>query len=424
MLALLLMSPPTVGLDEILSNPKLDGAIVAATVCELDGTKVFEKNSNLHVVPASNQKLLSNAFALYVLGAGFRPTTSFWKMPSKTVVETSGDPLLSYDQIVDVRARLRLDLRLPVEVKEPYAPGIPSTWEFDDLPNKYAAPITALTVDRGSFELWKKGSRIVAVPHGHGVRINATQSGGALKITYDPIHRVIDVQGKWPEKDERIETLSIWEPDKGVAALLGSRFQRVDKTPTSIPDFTVIGKPMSDMLPLCLQPSDNNIAEQFLLMGARAQGELGEDPYTIALERLTKFLTRIVGVAPGEVKPYDGSGMSRHNYVTTRALARLLQWCNMQPTADVWRASLAASGKGTLANRLKEVTFQGKTGTLDMVSALSGYVKHKSGQDLIVSVVLNQYGCAPKDARDILDAFVRQVAAVDLPATEGDYGTN
>ncbi len=408
------------GLDLILSDPKLEGATVSAYVCKLNGDNVFEKNAGLHVVPGSNQKLLSSAFALHTLGPDYAPVTRIWKEKKRTFVATTGDPMLSYRQLTDARARLSLDRTLPVHVKQPYAPGIPDTWEFDDLPNKYAAPVTGFMVDRGSFELWLKNGRIVGVPYNYGVQIYASRGPGPLRIDYDPMRRIVMVQGKWPEKDVRLDTLSIWRPDREAAFLLGSGFIPSRIPPSTPPSITLPGKPVSEMIAACLQPSDNQIAEQLLLLSSLRQGHLPEKPYPVARQRLSDFLVKVVGTQRNDIKPYDGSGMSRHNYVTTRAIGQLLKWCNDQPSASLWRGALASPGHGTLTNRLKGMTFQGKTGTLDMVSALSGYVRHRSGQDLIVSVILNQYSCTAAEARDILDSFVKQVADLDLTATDGE----
>ena len=419
MLGALLFPLAIQSLDDLLNTSKLDGAVVSAYVCEMDGDPLYQRNAGQHVTPASNQKLLSGAFALFQLGPNYRPFTRIWKLPTRTFVDTTGDPLLTYAQLINVREQLRLDRSKLVAVNEPYSVGIPDTWEHDDLPNRYAAGVTAFTVDRGGWELWLKGGRVVGIPSAFGNQIYASKGDGPLRIVYDPFERRVTVNGKWPDKDQRLETLSIWRPDREAAFLLGNGFTRAKDTPQSAPDFVITGKPLPEIISACLPPSDNNIAEQLLLLAARREGELGDKPYTLARERLKNFLSRIVGVDSTDVKPYDGSGMSRHNYVTTRAMAKLLRWCNDQPTAQLWREALVSPGRGTLANRLKDVLFQGKTGTLDMVTALSGYVRHKSGADLIVSVILNQYSCTPAEARDVADSFVKQVATTDLTAMEG-----
>jgi D-alanyl-D-alanine carboxypeptidase/D-alanyl-D-alanine-endopeptidase (penicillin-binding protein 4) len=404
-------------LDSILSDPKLNGAIVSATVCRADGSIIYEKNSATHVVPASNEKLFSAAFALNALGPDFRPQTLIWKQPNRTYIQTTGDPLMSYGQLVGARDRLRLDRRLSVSVNEPYAPEIPSTWEHDDLSNKYAAPVAAFTVDKGSFELWWKKGRLVAQPFGYGVQFFRAGGDGAPKVQYDPFLKRAFVFGKMPATDKRLDTLAIPNPDREAAFLLGKGFLRTaDPAPNTPPCLVLTGKPLREIVAACLPVSDNNIAENLLLMAARSQGELGDDPYAVARTRLTDFLTHVVGIDPEDVKPYDGSGLSRHNFLTTRAIAKLLCWAQAQPTSDAWNASLARPGMpGTLSKRLVGIDFRGKTGTLDMVVALSGYVRHKSGDGLVASMIVNQFGCSSNDVQNIEEAFMRAVATSDLP---------
>jgi D-Ala-D-Ala carboxypeptidase 3 (S13) family len=46
----------------------------------------------------------------------------------------------------------------------------------------------------------------------------------------------------------------------------------------------------------------------------------------------------------------------------------------MEPWGSILRRDLAAAGQGTLKHRLKGVRVRAKTGTLDQISALSGWV--------------------------------------------------
>ena len=77
-----------------LDVPALDGAIVAACATTLDGTPVESRNEALRVMPASNQKLLTAAFALNALGPDARWATRVWRERRRNVVEAEGDPLL------------------------------------------------------------------------------------------------------------------------------------------------------------------------------------------------------------------------------------------------------------------------------------------------------------------------------------------
>lgn len=414
MFASLLVAFSQASLDAILDDPKLEGALVAATVTDLDGKVLFERNAGMRVVPASNQKLLSNAFALHALGPTFRPETKIWKQMDRTVVDSPGDPMLSYGILREARQRLKLNRYLPVYVREAYAPGVPASWEIDDLPNKYAAPITAFTVDRGSFELWNVGGNAVFRPDAYGVKIEREvgEVGSPLRVTYDPFSRRVQVVGPLPKVPEaRLDTLALPRPDEAAARVLGIRMFSTSVIPDRGPDLIIQGRPTSEMIKACLPPSDNNIAEHLFLLGAKAQGAFTADPYPTARERMAAFMTGTVGVKKDDFRIFDGSGMSRHNLVTVRGIAQLLAWQNRQPTAGVWRAALARPGAGTLAARMQGVTFEGKTGSLDMVIALSGYVRVADGSERIVSVILNHFTGSANDARNIADTFVKQVAA-------------
>jgi D-alanyl-D-alanine carboxypeptidase/D-alanyl-D-alanine-endopeptidase (penicillin-binding protein 4) len=306
--------------------------------------------------------------------------------------------------------KLRLDRRLPVYVKQSYRPFWPASWENDDLPNRYAAPVTAFTVDRGGFELWAEKGRLRLEPEPYGTRIRHQRSTAVPTIQYDPFRREVTVAGVLPKDRKRLDTLSVPRPDEAAASYLGRRFVPTEKVPESVPTAILEGNTIAEAVAACLPPSDNNVAENLFLMAAQHQEPLGDKPYSVARRQMTEFLTKTVGIAPGDLNVFDGSGMSRHNLVTTRAITQLLVWASREPTAPIWRASMARPGLGTLRERLTGIEFDGKTGTLNMVVGLSGYVKAKSGKDVVVSILLNHFPGASKDARDAADQVVRNVS--------------
>lgn len=131
--------------------------------------------------------------------------------------------------------------------------------------------------------------------------------------------------------------------------------------------------------------------------------------YREARKSISEWLRSNIGLSDDYFKIEDGSGLSRKNQTTVRNISKLLKWTTEQKTSELWQESLAHSGFGTLAKRLKGVDFIGKTGSLDMVSALSGFVKCRDGETRIVSVILNHYGCSESDARDVIDRFIENV---------------
>jgi D-alanyl-D-alanine carboxypeptidase/D-alanyl-D-alanine-endopeptidase (penicillin-binding protein 4) len=122
-----------------------------------------------------------------------------------------------------------------------------------------------------------------------------------------------------------------------------------------------------------------------------------------------------VGIANNAVVQFDGSGMSRHDLVTPDAVVKLYVFMAKQSrNAQVWRDSLAVGGAdGTLRRRFAGTSvadnFRGKTGTLDQVSALSGYVTTAGGEQLVVSIIVNGVPSVP-ERTSLIDDIVVQLA--------------
>lgn len=411
-LPFLIQIPPS-SLELILSDTHLTGASISASVTTLDGTVVFEHDPGLHVTPASNQKLLTAAFALHQLGPAYRPITRFWRRGAAVYVDSPGDPSMRVDQLEAMKRMLKLPANATARVRQAYWPGVPEGWEYDDLPNKYAAPVAAFTVNLASFELHAIGGRPVAIPSAFGTRIKFDRSSAPPTWIYDPILGSLYVTGTLPKVDTVLDTLSVFRPDQAAAHILAKRFVAWSMMPKTTPDGTISGRSVAELIGDCLPRSDNQIAEHLLMMASTRQAPQ-KNPYPKAQAGLQTFMEQRVGTIPGDVHPSDGSGLSRHNFVTARAMTALLRWADQQPTRSIWRNALVTPGKGTLKARLDGVPFQGKTGTLDMVVAISGYVRHSTGQDLAVSLIINLHGGTTKDARDVADRFIAETAHADL----------
>jgi len=397
----------TARLDALLKGPRLSGATVSAIVLDEGGNIVYSLESDRHVTPASNQKLLTAAFALHTLGSDYRPRTRFWKRPDGLYVDSEGDPMLTHEDLVTARKRLGSYNDSLVRVTQAYNPGIPPTWEFDDLANKYAAPVSAFSVDRNSVELWAIHGSPALKPFTYGLRLARHASPDPWSSSYDPFSRRVDVFGKLPGSDLRLDTLAVPDGAQAASLLLGTRYEPVESAPSGPSDYEIVGHSTIETVRACLPPSDNNLAEGLLMQATARLSTRKEDAYLAASRDMTRFLTLIVGIDPADIHIIDGSGMSRQNFVTTRAVAHLLQWENAQPESSLWVSALAPSGTGTLSGRLKGVDFRGKTGTLNMVSAISGYLQTKAGQHLTISLIFNEFTIPDWEVHQIQDAFIR-----------------
>ncbi len=394
-------------LDAILNDPKLQGATVSVTVTDSEGHILYGHESDRHVVPASNEKLFSAAFALSALGPDYRPSTRFWKVPGGLVIDSTGDPMMSSEDLVAASKKLSPYDHGTVSVRESYFPGVPSTWEWDDLPNKYAAPVDALTVDRSAFEIWSVKGRPVLKPYPYDVKIRWNRSSTTAGVSYDPWHKLVTIDGDLPKVDTQLDTLALPAPDQDAASLFGRRFERTTTVPEAAPDLNLSGHTLAEQIEACLPPSDNNLAEGLLMLGAQKYGPLGEDPYVTARRAITHFLTEVVQIDPADFHVMDGSGMSRNNYTTSRAVTKLLVWADHQPTSAIWHGALANPKKGTLRGRLSGLAFEGKTGSLSLVSSLSGYLTRKDGDRLVVSILMNEFNASSAETHQIQEAFIR-----------------
>ncbi|MDM8100556.1 MULTISPECIES: D-alanyl-D-alanine carboxypeptidase/D-alanyl-D-alanine endopeptidase [Oceanobacillus] len=91
----------------------------------------------------------------------------------------------------------------------------------------------------------------------------------------------------------------------------------------------------------------------------------------------------------------DGSGISAANFIPAEELTRLLYEIQQEKWFPEFLASLPAAGEadkmigGTLRERMKGLDVQAKTGTIEGVSTLSGYVTNGKGERLIFSILFN-----------------------------------
>ena len=116
------------------------------------------------------------------------------------------------------------------------------------------------------------------------------------------------------------------------------------------------------------------------------------------------------GIAPEEVIQTDGSGLSRHDLVTPRAIVSLLRYAQTRPWFESFYASLPVAGvDGTLEERMKNTPAAGrvhaKTGSVDHVRTMSGFADTSGGRRLEFSFLTNNQAGKNHEATDALTAL-------------------
>jgi serine-type D-Ala-D-Ala carboxypeptidase/endopeptidase (penicillin-binding protein 4) len=108
----------------------------------------------------------------------------------------------------------------------------------------------------------------------------------------------------------------------------------------------------------------------------------------------------------------NGSGLSRRERISAGSLARLLLAADASPVREEFASSLAvAAMDGTVQKRFQNGSVAGqallKTGTLDGVRALAGYVIDHAGRRFVVVAIVNHANAVR--AQGALDFLVQWV---------------
>ncbi len=124
-----------------------------------------------------------------------------------------------------------------------------------------------------------------------------------------------------------------------------------------------------------------------------------------------------LGVNPNGFRLADGSGLSRQNVATPRAIVETLRAMYYAPTGNVFYASLPVAGmSGTLSNRMRQTPAQGtvyaKTGTLSGVRALSGYMNHPHFGMVVFSILANNPSVSGTTLVKSIDRIILQLSTL------------
>ncbi|MEO6695436.1 MAG: D-alanyl-D-alanine carboxypeptidase, partial [Ignavibacteria bacterium] len=174
-------------------------------------------------------------------------------------------------------------------------------------------------------------------------------------------------------------------------------------TPSELREIAYVSHSLFEVLARMNKESDNHSAiTVFKVIGAKYDSP----PGTInkGESAVVNFLTSI-GNPRNIFEILEGSGLSRYNVVNSDLYVRLLKYMyDDVKTFDTFYGSLAIAGKdGTLKNRMigteAENNVHGKTGTLNSVSALTGYAVTRDSELLIFYIDMNGFGNSANSIR-------------------------
>jgi D-alanyl-D-alanine carboxypeptidase/D-alanyl-D-alanine-endopeptidase (penicillin-binding protein 4) len=166
-------------------------------------------------------------------------------------------------------------------------------------------------------------------------------------------------------------------------------------------------RPLIELVADINKLSNNPMTRQLFLTLSAGEGR----PATRQESRLAvKAYLASRGLVFPELVIDNGSGLSREERISAKSLARLLADGLIGPDAQAWVETLPAVGiEGTVRNRMRNSVLEGrawlKTGTLDDVRALAGYIRSAEGRWVVFVAMVNDPQAAK--AKPAMDSLVK-----------------
>jgi len=444
----------------LLRNKIFAKAEVGVEIVDLSQSEqpkiVFRHNSDIPLIPASNLKLVTTAAALEKLGPDYAFKTLLIKRGDDLVIVGDGDPTFGDVEMLR-KVGWDVDTIFKSWAENLKKLGITSvnnvlvddsifdqqfvhpSWPADQLHKRYVAQVAGLNLNANCIDFYLKvngsGSKVSygTVPATSYVQVDNECVGGNQNAVW--LSRVLGsntvvLKGEVPRSNIEPISVTIEDPSLFAATVLAETLKsngievrgKVDRDRTIrekvgrqawSEDFKLIGMHSTrvyDVVSRANKDSMNLYAEALCKrVGAEASGKPGS--WENGTAAVKDFLTTTVGIPADEISLDDGCGLSRKNTISANAIAQLLVYENRKSSANSFLQTLAVGGEdGTLDKRfrddLKGRVFA-KSGYVNGVSCLSGYVKTKSGKDFAFSILMN--GVTSGSAKTVQEKIVKAI---------------
>jgi D-alanyl-D-alanine carboxypeptidase/D-alanyl-D-alanine-endopeptidase (penicillin-binding protein 4) len=412
------------------------------------GKFLFEYNSNFSVMPASNMKIVTTGIGLFLLGADYHFKTKLEY--TGTIIDSvlngdiyivgGGDPslgsaiysntvpdsvFLQWTQAIRHLGINRINGTIIGDTRFFDDENRFSSWEVDDIGTDYGAGVSGIQfIDNicklhieSAANISKKPNLVRIEPYipeiaweNHLTSVEDERTNG-ITVFSSPFSSRALLFGKVPV-NSRNRTMSVAIPNTAYTCvwyfnkflnLHGiSTSNRVDILERRTPDlnkenrkyFYTYNSPVyTEIINETNKSSNNSFAESILkTIGA----ELGGDGTVYEGRKLVVEKLKELNVPTDGFQQSDGSGLSRHGFVTTKFLCSYLSMLYNSDVYNHFVQSLPIAGvDGTMKNMLKntaaERNVKAKSGTISSGRSYSGYVTTKNGQELCFSFIFNNF---------------------------------
>ncbi|KUP90625.1 D-alanyl-D-alanine carboxypeptidase/D-alanyl-D-alanine endopeptidase [Tritonibacter horizontis] len=410
------LSPGRDGLKAVLQGAKISGEVVCAVADARSGQVLETVEGDKGLPPASVAKILTTLYALDSLGAGYRFSTRLIAtgpvqngiLHGDLVFVGGGDPTLDTNDLAELAAGLKSaglrEIRGQFLIWDGLLPHVASIdpGQPDHVGYSPAVSGVALNFNRVHFE-WKRAGSAWAVSmdaRTEKYRPEVFTSKMAVVRRAAPVYTYAEHSGidQWTVASSALGNGgSRWLPVRNPALYVGDVFQTLARshgialpTPKQIdrlPSGTVLAQhqsaQLSQLLLAMLKYSNNLMAE---MIGMTASLQRGGRPTSLSDSgrRMSDWAAQTYGMQQTHL--VDHSGLGEASRLTAH---------------DLVRALVVAQQGGVLKPLLKPIYLQddkgrpikghpvkiaAKTGTLNFVSGLGGFVTAEDGRELAFAI--------------------------------------
>jgi D-alanyl-D-alanine carboxypeptidase/D-alanyl-D-alanine-endopeptidase (penicillin-binding protein 4) len=439
-------------IDTLFADSLFPPSFAGIKVVHLRTGKVLYSLNPDHLFnPASNEKLFTAATALKTIGPGALLSTVVTADSSARTIglKGMGDPLLSTADLESLAtltaAALPKDRSWLLRNDASYFDDMQwgDGWTWDGEPDSYAMFVTPLMLNSNAIEVRVRAASAGQPPDvtlDPPTTLLGIENSAVSVVTHDSIRTRLQVSRRWRERSNTITvageipvgrtrstSLSLWKPDlfatQLFAGMLRSRGVQVDTSwvdTVAVPGIEVarISHTLDSAVTYMNKVSDN-LAAEALLKGSAALRWGGRGSADRGIDILKEILTG-AGIDTLSMRAVDGSGLSRYDLTTASALSALLVAMHKDSALfPVFYTSLPIAGvDGTIERRMRgtpaERNLRAKTGTLNGVTALSGYVRTADDEMLAFSMLMQNFLSGTTAYRNVQDRIGALLAGMKL----------
>jgi len=414
----------------VLGDSALQHAHIGISIYDPStGKYLYNHNEASYFVPASNTKIVTCYAAMKYLGDSL-PGIKYMITDNRVVLIPTGDPSLLHadykvQPVIDFLKKQQVPLLISDKNWQTDALG--AGWAWSDYNFYYSAERSALPV-YGNILTWTQemsdSSNDVQSPFIYSlpevnwkVRFNPDTTSKRFYVQRQKDENIFMItEGKESKKVQEVPfvTHGIQSALELLKDTIGKEIKLLQEPqttnlPTGQAGYklqTIYSQKTDSVLKPMMHRSDNFFAEQLLLMVANERfGILNEDKI---IDTLLKSDLKDLPHKPGWA---DGSGLSRFNLFTPQDFVAILNKMQNEFGMDRIKDVFQTGGEGTLSNYYKQDSgfIFAKTGSLNGVLALSGYLYTNNNKLLLFSVLINNHRGNTTAIRRQVEAFLGQI---------------